>query len=279
MSMKPAADMPAERLLHRERFPRSARYDLDWILANEMGPNALWLLEDLCKDFSLEAGMRVLDLGCGRAMTSIFLAREFDVQVCALDLWISPDENWKRVEEAGLGPSILPLRAESRAMPFAAESFDAIVSIDSYQYYGTDDLYLSYLLRFLKPGGRFGLVLPSILKEFEGEPPEHLTRRQASGATFWDPCECFCLHAPSWWNRHLSRPGLLEELTVDAMAEGCRLWLDWERLRDGGGFTAFPSEAEVLEADGGEWIGFTRVLARKRKDLPPPADHAWTMRL
>lgn len=58
-----------------------------------MGPNALWLVEWLAEALPLRAGMRVLDLGCGRAMTSIFLAREFGVQVWATDFWITPDYN------------------------------------------------------------------------------------------------------------------------------------------------------------------------------------------
>ena len=36
----------------------------------------------------IEPGMKVLDLGCGKAMSSIFLAREFRVSVWATDLWI-----------------------------------------------------------------------------------------------------------------------------------------------------------------------------------------------
>jgi cyclopropane fatty-acyl-phospholipid synthase-like methyltransferase len=51
------------------------------MLENQMGPNALWLAEWLAEALSLKAGMRLLDLGCGRAMTSIFLAKEFGVQV------------------------------------------------------------------------------------------------------------------------------------------------------------------------------------------------------
>ena len=35
----------------------------------------------------LEPGMRVLDLGCGKGLSSIFLAKEFGVQVWAADLW------------------------------------------------------------------------------------------------------------------------------------------------------------------------------------------------
>jgi hypothetical protein len=71
----------------------------------------------------LVGGMRVLDLGCGRASSSIFLRREFGVQVWATDLWFSVSET---------------------SRPFAAEFFDAIMCIDSFIYYGTDDLYLNY---------------------------------------------------------------------------------------------------------------------------------------
>jgi len=39
--------------------------------------------------------MRVLDLGCGKALSSIFLAKEYGTQVWATDLWISATDNRK----------------------------------------------------------------------------------------------------------------------------------------------------------------------------------------
>lgn len=71
----------------------------------------------------LRPGMRVLDLGCGQAVSSVFLAKEFDVQVWAVDPMVSPSDNWKTVSEA------------RHNVPFAGDFFDAIVSIDSYHYY------------------------------------------------------------------------------------------------------------------------------------------------
>lgn len=56
-----------------------------------MGPNVLWLTEFLGQAMELQPGMRVLDMGCGRALSSIFLAKEFGVQVWAADLWIAAD--------------------------------------------------------------------------------------------------------------------------------------------------------------------------------------------
>jgi len=82
--------------LSKSEFPRSSAYDPQWLLDNTMGPHVLWLTEWLCAGIPLRPGMRVLDLGCGRALSSIFLAEEFGVTVWAADLWIKPTENWKR---------------------------------------------------------------------------------------------------------------------------------------------------------------------------------------
>ena len=87
-------------MLRLERFPLSSKYDPEWVLENEMGPSALWLTEWLCEGMDIRPGMRVLDMGCGKVMSSIFLAKEFGAEVWAIDLWISATDNWRRVREA-----------------------------------------------------------------------------------------------------------------------------------------------------------------------------------
>src|SRR5262245_40920366 len=157
----------AERL-RIDQFPRSATYDPQWMLDNQMGPNVLWLTEALSHRMALHPGMRVLDLGCGRALSSIFLAREFGVQVWATDLWISASANWERIGAAGVADRVFPIGAEAHSLPFAERFFDAVVSLDAYHYFGTDDLYLGYLVRFVKPGGRLGIVAPGLRHEWTG---------------------------------------------------------------------------------------------------------------
>lgn len=171
----------ADALLLPPEFPRAGRYDVDWQVQNAVGPNPLWLLEPLCERMHLREGMRVLDLGCGRAATSIFLAREFGVSVCAADLWIAPSDNARRIEEAGVADRVLPLRVEAHALPFAQEWFDAVFSIDAYHYFGTDALYLSQLVPHLRPGGRLGICVPGTVRELGDEFPSHL-KVQFTGA-------------------------------------------------------------------------------------------------
>lgn len=60
----------------------------------------------------------------------------------ATDLWIDASENYRRIGAAGVEDRVFPIGAEAHALPFAAGFFDAMVSIDAYHYFGTDDLYL-----------------------------------------------------------------------------------------------------------------------------------------
>jgi cyclopropane fatty-acyl-phospholipid synthase-like methyltransferase len=101
--------------LHHSRYVRSNAYEPSWVIENQMGPNALWLTEALTEIMPIEPGMNVLDLGCGKAMSSIFLAREFGAKVWATDLWIPEADNQKRIVEAATTHLVSPVHAEAHA--------------------------------------------------------------------------------------------------------------------------------------------------------------------
>jgi cyclopropane fatty-acyl-phospholipid synthase-like methyltransferase len=254
-----ADEVLRERVPWPSRFPRSARYDARWQFDNAMGPNPLWLLESLADVMPLEVGSRVLDLGCGKAITSVFLAKEYGVTVWAADLWIEPTENLVRLREAGVDDRVFPLKVEAHAIPFAEGFFDAIVSIDAYHYFGTDDLYLSYLARFVKPGGRIGIVVPGLVDEVDAI-PEHLRE-------CWEP-DYYSFHSPAWWARHWRRGGVVDVVSADLVPDGWEAWLRWDELgaRFLTGWRRDVCERFVtaLRRDAGATLGFTRVVATRR---------------
>ncbi len=252
----------AYRLMNKPEFPLSSRYDADWVLDNQMGPNALWLVEWLCEALPLEPGMRVLDLGCGKALSSVFLARELGVRVWAGDLWIGPDNNWARVLDAGVADRVCPMRLEAHSLPFAPGFFDALVSIDAYTYFGTDALYLGYISRFVRPGGLLGVVMPGLTRELAGGPPEHLTQPQANGKAFWDE-SCACFKTAQWWQRHWSQSSAVTDVRAELLPDGWRHWRDFERVQELTGKGLFPSDTEALDQDAGETMGLVRVTARR----------------
>lgn len=248
-------------LMDRPEFPRSSGYDDQWVLENQMGPNALWLMEWLSGALPLSSGMRVLDLGCGKGMTSIFLAKEHKLRVWGTDLWIGPDNNWRRVQEAGVGEEVCPMRCEAHALPFAAGFFDAVVSVDAYQYFGTSDLYLSYLAGFVRPGGSIGVVVPGLMRPIEAVPP-HLAEPQQNGKRFWED-DCACFHTAQWWQKHWERCGAVEDVSVEVLPDGWRHWRDFENALELAGKGIFPSDAEALDKDQGQTIGFVRMMGRR----------------
>jgi SAM-dependent methyltransferase len=252
--------MPEEfdKLLTRPEFPRSSQYDAGWVFKNQMGPNALWLTEWLCQGMDLSPGMRVLDLGCGKALSSIFLAREYGLQVWATDLWIPATDNRQRIDQAGLADKVFPIYADAHSLPYAEAFFDAIVCVDAYIYFGTDDLYLDTLHRFVKPGGQIGIVVPGFMQEINGSLPEHLL-------PFWAQ-ECWTWHTLAWWQWLWRRTGLVNIQHADCLSEGCKLWLQWERARHAAGDDSpgLESDIQVLEADQGQFMGFIRLVAERK---------------
>lgn len=72
--------------------------------------------------------MRVLDPGCERELTSIFLAKEYDVTIFATDLWISATDNYERIKSMGLEDKIIPIHAEAHDLPYVQECFDLAIS-------------------------------------------------------------------------------------------------------------------------------------------------------
>ena len=247
--------------LFKPEFPRSNRYDPDWMMDTQMGPNPVWLMEWLTDGMTLREGMRVLDLGCGRASTSIFLAKEFGVQVWAADLWIGPDQNWRRAREAGVESQVIPQRMEAHALPFAQGFFDAIVSVDAYQYFGTDVMYLGYLMRFLRAGGQLGVVVPALMQEIE-EVPAALCEPQSNGKVFWED-DCWSFKTAAFWERMWKRSGKVRDVLVDAQPEGWRHWRDFERALEAAGKSIFPSDAEAIDRDAGSTLGFVRMRAER----------------
>lgn len=243
--------------LYRSRFPRASACDPNWTIENQMGPNVLWLAEWLSEAMALAPGMRILDLGCGKAISAIFLAREFGVRVTAADLWIDAEENRRRIEAAGVAHLVTPVHAEAHALPFAHGEFDAIVSLDAYHYFGTDDLYLGAILKFLKPGGRLGIAVPGVSRELDG-PPAHLKP--------WWEWEFCSFHTPAWWRRHWEKTGLVTVETADRLEGGRILWRDWCRLvapHVGDWGPHLTREADMLDADTEDLLGFVRVVATK----------------
>lgn len=237
------------KLLMDPKYPLSAKYDPDLLLENPMGSPCLWLVEALTRKMELKPGMRVLDMGCGAALTSIFLAKEFDVQVFATDLWVDQNDNWKRICEAGVDNLVYPIRAEAHALPYKNDFFDAVVCINSYQFFGTADNYFNqYFGKLVKQDGQIGFALPAIYKEFDDLVPDYLQEHWLS--------EFYYFHSFDWWKRHFKRSGTVDTETVDDFdGYGNEIMMKWEPIVD---------KMRMIRVDNGRNLSWMRMVLRKK---------------
>ena len=173
------------------RFGKRTDYDWDFLLQNLMGPNCVRLADELTQKIRLRSAMRVLDLGCGMGLTSIFLAREFDVQVFATDLWIAPTENYERFKQFQVEDKIIPIYAEAHALPFAHGYFDAVISIDAFHHFGAEANYLdTHIVPLVNKGGTIAVSVPGLQKDFPAGIPAVLQ-------PFWQ--ENMNMYSSKWW--------------------------------------------------------------------------------
>lgn len=236
-------------------FPLASRYDRDWVEANSLGENVLHFAESLCAVLPLRPGMRVIDLGCGHAVSSIFLAREFGVTVWAVDRAIDPTANLQRIEALGCADRVFPLRADVRALPLPHGYFDVAISIDSFLYFGTDERFLPQFLRHLKADALFGVCDAYVSRE-NVSPQELPPAVRGPWQTDW-----WGVHTIDWWRNHWEKTGLLRVLCAEPLPESELIKQRYLDL-----FRDDPSEADAIalfEAEDNTLIGNFRLVGQR----------------
>jgi SAM-dependent methyltransferase len=144
-----------------------------------------------------------------------------------------------------------------RHLPFEPEQFDAIVSIDAWEYFGTDDHLVPHLARFLRSGGQLGMATPTMRVDPRdlGAIPEHIRTLVGWEALAW--------HPDSWWRQQWDLTGLFASTTARLQDDGWHDWLLWARALVERGLLDAQGTIDMLEADGGELLTFALVTGRK----------------
>lgn len=236
-------------------YSKSEKYNTPALQAKIMGPNPVKLEEELLLNHRIPAGAVVCDLGSGQGLTSVFLAKEYGFTVYAADLWSDPEENRKFFDAMGLDrEQIVPVKADATALPFEKEFFDAVVSTDSYNYFGRDGRYLDEkLLPFVKSGGYIYIAVPGMKKDcHDALPPELLLS--------WTPEQLDYLHDVDYWREIVGKCQGAEVLSVQEMESNDEVWADWLKQEN----EYAVSDRKSMEAGGGKYLNFIAIVLRKK---------------
>lgn len=237
------------------KYPRSEKYQTKKLLAKIMGPNPIKLEEELLDGNLIPENAVVCDLGSGQGLTSLFLAREYGFTVYAADLWSDPAENQAFFDEMGVPKGqIIPVKADATALPFEKDFFDAVVSTDSYNYFGRDPDYLDLkLLPFVKRGGLVYIAIPGMKRDRHDELPGELLLS-------WTPEQLDYLHDAAYWRSIAERCRGAELLGVREMESNAEVWEDW--LKQDNEYAV--GDRKAMEAGGGKYLNFVSIVLRKK---------------
>ena len=193
-------------------YIKSGKYQTHDLMKRIMGPNPLKLEEELLIEHKIKDGAVVCDLGSGQGLTSVFLAKEYGFKVYATDLWSDPCENARFFEMMGLcEEQIVPVKADATDLPFEKDFFDAVVSTDSYNYFGRDTHYLDdKLLPFIKSGGYIYITVPGMKKDCHDNLPQELLLS-------WTPEQLDYIHDIDYWTNIVSACRNAEVISIKEM--------------------------------------------------------------
>ena len=220
-----------------------------------MGPNPVKLEEELLLDHKIPAGAVVCDLGSGQGLTSVFLAKEYGFRVYAADLWSDPEGNRQFFQQMGLEENqVIPVKADATALPFEKDFFDAVVSTDSYNYFGRDKRYLDEkLLPFVKSGGYIYIVVPGMKKDCHDQlPPELLLS--------WTPEQLDYIHDVQYWSEIFSASKSARVIAIKEMESNEEVWQDWLLQEN----EYAIGDRKAMEAGGGKYLNFISIVLQKK---------------
>ena len=235
------------------KYTKSLKYDKPIFNEKIMGPNPLKLTEELLKDNHIPAHALVCDLGSGQGVTSVFIAKEFGFKVYAADLWSDPAENAVFFQMLGLSEEqIVSVKADALNLPFAPEFFDAVISTDSYNYFGRDKEYLDdKLLPFVKKGGLIYIAIPGMKKDCHDKLPAELLLS-------WTPEQLEYMHDVDYW-RDIAAASHAQIVEIREMESNEEVWADW--LKQDNEYAI--NDRKSMEAGAGKYLNFIKIVLRK----------------
>lgn len=219
-----------------------------------MGPNPIKLTEELMLENRTPKGAVVCDLGSGQVITSAFLAQEYGFQVYACDLWSDPAENQAFFDQLGLPhEQLIPVKADALNLPFEPAFFDAVVSVDSYNYFGRDPNFLGQkLLPYVKPDGYLYFAIPGMKQDCHDHlPPELLLS--------WTPEQLEYMHDVAYWQHMISLTDGIEILSVAEMESNEEVWQDWLKQEN----EYAIGDRKSMNAGGGKYLNFIQIVLKK----------------
>lgn len=139
-------------------------------------------------------------------------------------------------------------------MPFEEEFFDAIISTDSYNYFGRDPEYLEQkLLKHVKHGGYMYISIPGMKQDRHQNIPEELLLS-------WNEEQLDYIHDVNYWENIIKETQGIEIFSIKEMESNEDVWNDWIECDN----EYAQSDKRAIDAGACKYLNFISIVLRRK---------------
>lgn len=244
-------------------YPKSSQYqDLKTIYQECSGPGGLQLAEFMAEKMKLAEGKKLIDIGFNRGYQTCFLAKEYGVDIVAIDPLDDIDTGlphgeylMNNAKAFGVADKILPVKVGVPESLMPTDYFDyaySTTTLEMLRGYAGREMYVAALQeihRILKTGGVFGLGEPM---HFDIPLPEDLAEQ--AGRNGWDSC-----FATVEETKQAVAEAGFTVMDSGYCPDANRWWKEFAAYEPG----CDPDDVAIIQNNENRWLSFGYVIAAK----------------
>ena len=205
------------------------------IINRLMGPDCTIILNELLEGYENNDEIRILDLGCGKGLTSIIIAEKYkNAIIYAADLWVEATDNYKFFKEQGYENRIIPLNTSAENLP---------------HYFGTDKNFFKENIKpYLKDNGLIFIAVPGMKDDYKKVPQDLKGFISDEDFRFFKSIKYY---------ENILKENI-KEIKIEEMKCFNKAWDSW--LATDNPYAV--EDIELLKADGGKYLNLIGIKGK-----------------